>query len=98
MVSRYEARSACVGRAGSVICIAWPRATPFVLGVQASTSATSASFTGEVMCAVNRSFAHPGEPKSHGSRWAFLSPQDVICCTAHSPAALRFGEPVSRGP
>ncbi len=44
------------------------------------------------------SFAHPGWPKAHGSRRPFVSPQPSIVFTAHSPAALRLGEPVTRGP
>src|SRR5438105_4473507 len=50
------------------------------------------------MCAVRRSFTHPGCPKSHGSRWPLAKPHDVISLIAHSPAAFRLGEPVTRGP
>ena len=51
-----------------------------------------------MMCAEKRSLTQPGWPKSHGSRWPLLKPHDCICLIAHSPAALRFGEPVTRGP
>ena len=47
------------------------------------------------MCADSRSFVQPGFPQSHGSRCPFFIPHACICSIAHSPAALRFGEPVS---
>src|SRR4029453_7163217 len=45
-----------------------------------------------------KSLVHPGCPQSHGSRCAFFIPQDSIVLTDHSPAAFRFGVPVTRGP
>ena len=53
---------------------------------------------GAITWTVVRSFVHPGCPKSHGSRCPFEKPHDSIVLTAHSPAALRLGEPVNRGP
>src|SRR5256885_3662589 len=50
------------------------------------------------MCAVRRSFTQPGCPKSQGSRWPLAKPHDVISLIAHSPAAFRLGDPVTRGP
>ena len=58
--SRWAASVSLVGCAGTVMCAAAARTGPFVPGVQARTSATSGSFTGETMCADRRSFAHPG--------------------------------------
>src|SRR3954463_13512047 len=71
---------------------------PFVPGVQASASRTSESCTGDVIAPQAISLVHPGWPKSHDSRCAFFIPQLSIVLTDHSPAALRLGEPVSRGP
>jgi len=76
--------------------LAWT--IPFVPGVHATTSSTSESFTGEVIAPHARSFVHPGWPKFHGSRCPFFMPQSAIVLTAHSPAAFRLGEPVTRGP
>ena len=90
--------SASVGRSGGVIAMASAMTVPFVEGVQARTSPTSESFTGDTMNPENRSFSHPGRPKSQGSRWPLVKPHSVICLTAHSAAALWFGEPVKRGP
>ena len=47
--SRCAASSSRVGCRGNVICTAAPFTAPLVPGVQASTSATSVSFTGETM-------------------------------------------------
>src|SRR5262245_33359075 len=51
-----------------------------------------------MMCAEKRSLAQPSLPQFHGERWPFVSPHDSIAATAHSPAALKFGDPVRRGP
>src|SRR4051812_19164675 len=96
--SRNDLSCSGVGRSGSASRYACALTTPLVPGVQASTSATSASFAGETMCAVSRSFTQPGCPKSHGSRWPLVKPHDAISLIAHSPAALRLGDPVTRGP
>ena len=71
---------------------------PFVPGVQASASTTSASLTGETTCTESLSFNQPGWPNSHGSSCAFFSPQAVASFTTHSAAPFRLGEPVRRGP
>ena len=42
--------------------------------------------------------ASPGRPEVPRLQVAVLIPHACICSMAHSPAALRFGEPVSRGP
>src|SRR5262249_35280669 len=44
------------------------------------------------------SLTQPGWPKSHGSRWPLVKPHEAISLIAHSPAAFRLGEPVTRGP
>ena len=77
-----------VGLSGRTRLYALAITTPGVLGVQASTSQTSESFTGEIMCAVSRSFSQPGCLKSYGSRWPLTKPQPVICLMVHSAARL----------
>ena len=84
----HRVRASCVGRSGGTICTASAVTVPLVDGVQASTSPTRLSLTGETMKPEKRSLSHPGCPKSHGSRRPLVNPHSVICLIAHSAAAL----------
>ena len=52
--------SSCVGPVGGMTCTASAVTVPLVDGVQASTSPTRLSLTGETMKPEKRSFSHPG--------------------------------------
>src|ERR1035438_6323496 len=86
------------GPCGGTSWMAEAVTVPLVEGVHASTSNFRFSRTGDTINALARSLLHPGWPNSHGSRWAFLSPQAVSCLTTQFAAASWFGEPVTRGP
>ena len=75
-----------------------PLTVPLVDGDHGTASNFRLALTGDVMNPVARPGSQPTPRQVNGSRCALTMPQLVIVFTAHSAAALWFGEPIGRGP
>src|SRR4051812_49331005 len=92
---RYFAKSASLS-----ICAytTVPTFGPLVLSDHALGYAMIGYLVGSSTCAEKRSLSHPRPNGPHGSRRGLVMPHDFIWATVQSPAFLRLGDPVSRGP